>query len=163
VVNGRHEDARITEDHASCDELTLAAIPSAADLARRFTDAFLSKQDLDEILDAACLVTSELVTNAIKAASITEPPVCASDQDSMSLSFVVVRLRVSAPVLRIEVWDDDPRPPVPVLAGVLDESGRGLMLVAATAAAWGHCPFPGGKTVWAEIPIPVETACNALP
>jgi hypothetical protein len=161
-VNGSLEDARITEDHPSCAELALAVILSAASLARRFTEDFLRKQDLDEIADAACLITSELVTNAIKAAGTAEAPAGARNPDGMSLPRIVVRLRVPVPVLRIEVWDDDPRPPVPVLAGVLDESGRGLMLVAAMASAWGHTPSPGGKAVWAEIPIPAEATCSAL-
>lgn len=161
-MNGGIEDDRITGDRAFGDELTLAAIPSAAGLARRFTEAWLRKRDLDEIADAACLITSELVTNAINAAGTARASAGAGIPDGVTRARVVVRLRMPAPVLRIEVWDDDPRSPVPALAAALDESGRGLMLVAAMAAAWGHCLYSGRKLVWAEIPIPAETACGAL-
>ncbi|WP_189327549.1 ATP-binding protein, partial [Streptomyces flaveus] len=33
-----------------------------------------------------------------------------------------------------------------------DESGRGLLLIAALADRWGTEPYaPSGKTVWAEV------------
>ncbi|MER6108411.1 ATP-binding protein [Streptomyces hirsutus] len=65
--------------------------------------------------------------------------------------------------LRIEVTDArGERPPVPrpdVEAG--GESGRGLLLVASLADAWGCEPYPsGGKTVWAECGITVPRACG---
>lgn len=55
--------------------------------------------------------------------------------------------------LRIEVTDArGERRPVPAPAVDADgESGRGLLLVASLADAWGCEPYPpGGKTVWAE-------------
>jgi anti-sigma regulatory factor (Ser/Thr protein kinase) len=162
VVSGKLEDARPAEDHAICDEITLAPTPSAAGLARRFTEAFLSRHDLGEIAVAACLITSELVTNAIQAVGATRTPAGAAGPDEISPSVVVARLRVSARVLRIEIWDNDPRPPVPALPDALDEGGRGLMLVAALATAWGHHPSASGKAVWAEVPIHLETTCNML-
>ena len=67
-MSGILEDARPAEDLAICDEIALAPVPSAAGLARRFTEAFLSEHDLGEIAEPACLITSELVTNAIKVA-----------------------------------------------------------------------------------------------
>ena len=161
-MSGKLEDARPAEDHAICDEITLAPAPSAAGLARRFTEAFLSKHDLGEIAVAACLITSELVTNAIKATGATRAPADAADPDENNPSVVVARLRVSARVLRIEIWDNDPGLPVPALPDALDEGGRGLMLVAALATAWGHRPSAGGKAVWAEVPIHLETTCHML-
>ncbi|MCP9956389.1 ATP-binding protein [Streptomyces sudanensis] len=55
--------------------------------------------------------------------------------------------------LRIEVTDArGERRPVPAPAvDVGGESGRGLLLVASLADAWGCEPYPpGGKTVWAQ-------------
>lgn len=60
-------------------------------------------------------------------------------------------LTLSATTLRIEVTDArGDRPPAPAPPGDR-ESGRGLLLVASLADAWGCEPHhPGGKTVWAE-------------
>jgi anti-sigma regulatory factor (Ser/Thr protein kinase) len=149
-VNGTFRDTR-PEIDAFYDELQLASVPSAVASARRFTELSLRKQDLDEIIDDAQLIISELVTNAIKATGITATQ---ADYGSPDERPVIARLRVSSLVLRIEVWDRDIRPPVPALPDLLDESGRGLMLVAAIAAAWGHVPFADGKVTWAEIRIP---------
>lgn len=61
----------------------------------------------------------------------------------------------AARLLRVEVTDaaGDRSPPESTPApGPGDESGRGLLLVAALAERWGTEPyFPAGKTVWAEI------------
>ncbi|MCP9959639.1 ATP-binding protein [Streptomyces sudanensis] len=60
-------------------------------------------------------------------------------------------LTLTAGTLRIEVTDargDRLPAPTPDADG---ESGRGLLLVASLADAWGCEPHdPGGKTVWAE-------------
>ena len=87
----------------------------------------------------AQLMVSELVTNAVRHG---RPD-------------VVLSISVAADRLRIEVSDgsDD----MPVVAGdhpSLDRAtGRGLLIVAATAADWGVARTPGrpGKTVWAEL------------
>ncbi|WP_398938187.1 ATP-binding protein [Streptomyces sp. IB201691-2A2] len=58
-------------------------------------------------------------------------------------------------VLRMEVTDarGDRRPRIGDPAGDGEESGRGLLLVAAYADGWGVTdgPGPGCKTVWAEV------------
>ncbi|PZG99780.1 hypothetical protein C1I97_24025 [Streptomyces sp. NTH33] len=62
-------------------------------------------------------------------------------------------LTLTPTILRIEVTDArGERPPVPTPDPDADgESGRGLLLVASLADAWGCEPHrPGGKTVWAE-------------
>ncbi|WP_200261515.1 ATP-binding protein [Streptomyces sp. HSG2] len=66
-------------------------------------------------------------------------------------------LTLAGGTLRIEVTDArGDRLPEPASGGCGDEdrggeSGRGLLLVASLADAWGCEPHhPGGKTVWAE-------------
>ncbi|MFD6322235.1 ATP-binding protein [Streptomyces sp. NPDC058442] len=62
-------------------------------------------------------------------------------------------LALTSATLRIEVTDArGGRLPAPTPAADADgESGRGLLLVASLADAWGCEPYPpGGKTVWAE-------------
>ncbi|MGY0071293.1 ATP-binding protein [Streptomyces sp. QTS137] len=64
-------------------------------------------------------------------------------------------LTLTPAVLRIEVTDARgerlPAPPPDAGADSDGESGRGLLLVASLADAWGCEPHhPGGKTVWAQ-------------
>ncbi|WP_328767845.1 ATP-binding protein [Streptomyces sp. NBC_00286] len=69
-----------------------------------------------------------------------------------------VRLTEDERVLRIEVSDQrGDRLPVLGVPGGETEGGRGLLLVAGLAARWDvdlHSDGPG-KTVWAEVPLPV--------
>jgi anti-sigma regulatory factor (Ser/Thr protein kinase) len=157
-VNSRPARARAVGGGTTREELELVAIPSAVGLARRFTEACLRKRDLDEIADTASLVASELVTNSIRATGITQSPASYAGLHDEELARITVRLRISVSGLLIEVRDEDPRPPVPARPDALDEGGRGLMLVTALAAAWGHGPCPGGKVVWAEIAVPGRPA-----
>ena len=92
--------------------------------------------DLDRLDDAA-LVLSELVGNAVRY----------GDGD-----VVRVALHRVDEVLRVEVEDGSPQPPVPRQADDYDEGGRGLMIVDALSLRWGHEPRPDGKSVWVELP-----------
>lgn len=157
-MNDQPRRAHPDEDGAVSDKLELAAIPSAVSLTRRFTEAYLRKWRLDAMTDTADLVVSELVTNAITATGVTEAPADYADLRDVKLARVIIRLRLSASSLLIETWDSDSHPPVPARPGELDEGGRGLMLVSALTAAWGHYGSAGGKVVWAEIAIPSHLA-----
>jgi two-component sensor histidine kinase len=84
-------------------------------------------------VDAATLVVSELVTNAVRHAGTP----------------VSVRVRLLGSRVRLEVGDGDPRLPQPATG--TGESGRGLRLVTAVARAWGARPTSHGKVVWAEL------------
>jgi anti-sigma regulatory factor (Ser/Thr protein kinase) len=124
----------------------LAALPAAPSCARLHATAVLHEWDLGALTEPVALVTSELVTNAILAAS--ELPV----HVYVGLPTVHLRLLAEGHGVVIEVWDANPRPPAPRQATPDEESGRGLMLVDALCEQWGSETVPGwsGKVVWAR-------------
>lgn len=134
-------------------DLTLAAVPTAAGLARSFAKRCLSQWGLNRLLGDAELVTSELVTNAIHATGTSNPQPRWSELNNVSL--ITVRLAVTVDYLVIEVWDRDPRPPVLKDAAAVDEAGRGLFIVGVLCRRWDYFfPDSGGKAVWGELVIP---------
>ncbi|MFE3634316.1 SpoIIE family protein phosphatase [Streptomyces sp. NPDC059168] len=116
---------------------TVWRVPEAARHARRFTRRTLRTWGVSpDTVDAALLVVSELVTNALVH---TGGPV------RLDLSLVNHRLRLA-------VADTSPRSPVqPTSIGWEATGGRGILLVEAVSAAWGTVPVSGGKQVWAEL------------
>jgi anti-sigma regulatory factor (Ser/Thr protein kinase) len=115
--------------------LELEARPQSAADARRAVASLLGASDLDELVDTAVLLTSEVVTNAILHAR----------------SNVVVIIVVTPPIVRVEVSDDAERYPEMRRADEEATSGRGMTLVDALASAWGVQPANGGKCVWFEV------------
>ncbi|MEU0334310.1 SpoIIE family protein phosphatase [Streptomyces sp. NPDC006193] len=116
---------------------TVWRVPEAVRHARRFTRRTLRDWGLSrDTVDAALLVVSELVTNAL---------VHTGGQVRLDLSLVNHRLRVA-------VADSSPRSPVkPAGIGWEATGGRGILLVEAVSAAWGTIPVSGGKQVWADL------------
>ena len=107
--------------------------------ARAFITRTLAAADRGQRVDsdAATLLTSELVTNAIMHT--------ASGATGGSVTIVVVD--VPDGVL-IEVTDDG-SPGTPVVKGDLfAANGHGLYLVQQLAAQWGYLRNPAGTTVW---------------
>ncbi|MGV9760324.1 SpoIIE family protein phosphatase [Streptomyces tricolor] len=116
---------------------TVWRVPEAVRHARRFTRRTLRAWGVSpDTLDAALLVVSELVTNAL---------VHTGGQVRLDLSLVNHRLRLA-------VADSSPRSPVkPTSIGWEATGGRGILLVEAVSAAWGTVPVSGGKQVWADL------------
>ncbi|MEU2270908.1 SpoIIE family protein phosphatase, partial [Streptomyces olindensis] len=115
---------------------TVWRVPQAVGHARRFARRTLRAWDVTEDVDAALLVVSELVTNAL---------VHTDGRVRMDLTLVSDRLRIA-------VADASPRSPVrPTSIGWEATGGRGILLVEALAATWGTLPVSGGKQVWAEL------------
>lgn len=85
----------------------------------------------------ACIVTSELVANAIRH----------SEGD------VRVRFRVSDDNVHIEVRDDGLGEPEVLDPDPSCEVGRGLLIVSNLAESWGWEPVDGGKAVWADLAL----------
>ena len=108
-------------------------------------------------------MTSELVTNAVNATGTTNPRPRWSELRNLAL--ITIRLVVTVDSLVIEVWDRDPRPPVPQQPEQADETGRGLLIVGSLCRRW-HYFFPesGGKAVWGELVIPAhDLMASGLP
>ncbi|MEU6119400.1 PAS domain S-box protein [Streptomyces sp. NPDC047117] len=116
----------------------LPATPSAVSDGRAFLASALSRWGRTEAADEACLLVSELLTNAIRHG---EGP-------------LLLRLRMSRSELTAEVSDRSPRRPRLRLAGTDEESGRGLFLVDALADSWGTHPTDDGKTIWFTLRLP---------
>ncbi|MGY0023226.1 ATP-binding protein [Streptomyces sp. cg35] len=134
----------------------LAPHPGSAAQARRMTRTHLSRWGAcEDTCDAAALVVSELVTNAIVHTA------------SRRIHCELRELRDDAGErVRIAVRDEgcisgDTRP-----AGRIapeEEHGRGLLLVAAVSTAWGAQETGPGLLVWAELPRDAEAVTGPGP
>lgn len=115
--------------------VALRPVPASAGLARHFVSSTLTGWDLEELVDTASLLVSELVTNAILHAR----------------SDVTVTVLAERDGVRVEVADDDSGAPTLRHAPASATTGRGLALVDACAGAWGVEPHPPGKSVWFDL------------
>ncbi|MEV0524553.1 ATP-binding protein [Streptomyces sp. NPDC050439] len=136
-------DAWVESGSELCVSFALAPRPGSAAQARRMANAQLLGWDIGEdCRDAAALVVSELVTNAIVHTASHR---------------IVCELCTKPGSLRIAVRDDGYGSGVPRPAhegpDTDEEHGRGLLLVEAVSNAWGvRDEGPGaGLTVWAEL------------
>jgi len=125
----------------------LAALPSAVPWARRVLRHMLREWQLESMSDAALLLVSELVTNAVQA---SQASACL---DHPTHQMVSLTLELSDTSLLMKVWDANPGLPVLCETDVTGERGRGLLLVDFLADAWGHHDVGQGKVVWCEVGI----------
>ncbi|MFJ9006740.1 ATP-binding protein [Streptomyces canus] len=131
----------VIDTEGDCAAWTFPADPGAVRAARTAVRNRLSAWNLDGLADVAALLVSELVTNALRHA--TGP-----------IGVRLVHPDAADGVLLVEVSDPLPDPPRERVAGLEDESGRGLQLVAHAARRWGTRPGATGKTVWFELSVP---------
>ncbi|MFF9408615.1 SpoIIE family protein phosphatase [Streptomyces anandii] len=118
---------------------TLSSHPRAVAEARRAVAARLTAWGLEGLVDAARLVVSELVTNAVR-------------YGTGSLELRLIREQA----LTCEVTDESSTAPQLRRALVSDEGGRGLFITAQLTERWGVRPARRGKTVWAELRTPAD-------
>ncbi len=122
-------------DHAVTWQLPFEA--ASVKQARRLAADQLDAWHLGGAAFVTELVVSELVTNAIRYG---EPP-------------IQLRL-IRDGALICEVFDSSSTTPHMRRARVLDEGGRGLLLVAQLTQRWGTRPTPTGKAIWCEQTLP---------
>lgn len=111
-------------------------VPASAPAVRRFLRGVLAGLDGHLDVDAALLLTTELVGNAVLHTSVSDFEVSVS---------------LSPGVVRIGVHDDDPAQPVFRPPDLLATDGRGLPLVQSMSEAWGIDDRAGGKLVWFDL------------
>ena len=117
----------------------LTAGPAAAAHARHQVRAAIDAWHIPADPDVAVLLTSELVTNAIR------------HQPGQTVTLTITATRGQ---LRVDVHDTSRSLPAPANAPPDAEAGRGLMLVASLSADWGYRRTPAGKAVYFTLAFP---------
>ncbi|ACU73394.1 putative anti-sigma regulatory factor, serine/threonine protein kinase [Catenulispora acidiphila DSM 44928] len=118
--------------------LVLPPQASAPQLARDFVVETVSAWQLQESEEAVALITSELVTNAVRHAG-TE---------------VTVRIRKDASEITIDVADGvADRVPRVSSSDASIPGGVGLLIVGRLAESWGVERRRNGKSVWVRLAL----------
>ena len=113
--------------------ISLTAGPAAAGAARRQVRAAIYNWNVPVDPPTAELLTSELVTNAVR-----------NEADPT----VMLDVTCSAARLRVDVHDTSRAMPAPAEAPADAETGRGLIIVGTLADEWGFYATPDGKAVY---------------
>lgn len=115
--------------------LTLPADVRSVGRAREMMREVLKAASAHELLDAAEVAISEVVTNAVvHAGTEIEVRICAAER-----------------ALRVEVDDRSRRLPVLRTWSTTAGTGRGMHILGESTDRWDVDPAPHGKTVWFEI------------
>jgi anti-sigma regulatory factor (Ser/Thr protein kinase) len=123
--------------------LELGALPGAVPCARLHARQVLWEWRLSDLNEAAELVVSELVTNAVQASVEAARPGL-DDSEPARVPAVWLWLTSDGRQVVVEVGDGSPRPPVPADPERDEEGGRGLLLVETLSQAWGYY-FPADE------------------
>jgi len=128
----------------------LPALPSSVGAARRLVRGALPQAGFDDLVEAAELVVSEAVTNAVV-------------HTGTSIDVTVMFTGAGA---RLEVRDGSKHHPTPRDYAATAGTGRGLLLIDGLTTSWGTVPHSDGKTVWFELdahPADPPFGAGALP
>jgi len=142
ALNGGDSCVPQADTEALREVFELTANRTSAAEARRRTLAWLLRHSIEpEAAEAAVLIISELVANAVVHSGS---------------SVISCTLRLGGGLLHIEVTDQGAGQGEPAVRepSADDVSGRGLLLVSALSKGWGVSPaLPSGLTVWAIVPL----------
>jgi anti-sigma regulatory factor (Ser/Thr protein kinase) len=135
--------------------LTIPGRPEQVGLARAFVAKTLASKQVKADADAATLLTSEIVTNAIQHTQ--------SGLEGGTVTVVVIGV---AHGVLVEIIDDGSAGAPIVKGDLYAAEGHGLFLVQQLAAEWGYLKDSAGTTVWFHLPTaeePQQTAVQASP
>jgi anti-sigma regulatory factor (Ser/Thr protein kinase) len=119
-----------------------------AEARRRVRDAILSWRVCVD-LDAALLLTSELVTNAVR------------HEAGQGARSVMLAIASSRGRLRVDVHDTSCSLPAVAEVPADAETGRGLLLVETLSDEWGFYRTPTGKAVYFTLAFEADEADEA--
>ena len=122
---------------------------AAAEARRRVRDAIWSWQ-VPVDLDAALLLTSELVTNAVR------------HEAGQRAQAVVLAIACSRGRLRVDVHDTSRSLPAVAEVSADAETGRGLLLVETLSDEWGCYRTPAGKAVYFTLAFETGNTGNTV-
>ena len=121
--------------------LTIPGRPEQVATARAFVARTLTSHQVGADYDAATLLTSEIVTNAIQHTK--------SGVDGGTVTIVVIGVLHG---VLVEIIDDGSAGTPIVKGDLYAAEGHGLFLVQHLAAQWGYLRDPAGTTVWFHLP-----------
>lgn len=122
-------------DHPRSYRMRLPPRPASVGRARRLVRRGLSRAGRADLAEAAELLVSEVVTNALVHAGTP----------------IDVALSMDADGVRVEVADGSPHLPARRSYGPNAGTGRGLMMLENLVDDWGVVPERWGKTVWFQL------------
>ncbi|HUZ24052.1 MAG TPA: ATP-binding protein [Streptosporangiaceae bacterium] len=122
--------------------------PGSISAARKFAAMTMQRWGVADREADVAVVVSELLSNAVRHALPLAP-----DPPDRPIRLGLLHW---GPSIMCAVADPSEQAPVPREPRWLEESGRGLHVIASLSDQWGTCPAPGqpGKVVWATFRTP---------
>jgi anti-sigma regulatory factor (Ser/Thr protein kinase) len=134
----------VAAQHLRTLRVSLPAHPASAAIARRRVKAVIRAWDLDIDAYVGALLTSELVTNALRHGL----------RENETIQLVITS---ADNWMRVYVYDSSRSEPVPLHAPLDAEAGRGLTLLDHLSGNWGFQQTAAGKAVYFTLEADEET------
>ena len=144
----RPAERHVRHERHGC-RVRLATGPAAAAEARRRVRAAIASWQVPVDQDAALLLTSELVTNAVR------------HESGQGAQAVMLVISCSRGRLRVDVHDTSRSLPAVADVPADAETGRGLLLVETLSDEWGYYRTSAGKAVYFTLVFQADQADQA--
>ncbi|WP_329315781.1 ATP-binding protein [Streptomyces sp. NBC_01262] len=140
----RSASLRTSVDRPDSFIVSCTSTPERVAQLRRICAAHLRLWGIDDCIETATLLLSELVTNAVRYGDADEFTLCVSHGKGQ---------------VRIDVRDGAPARPQVRRPGPEEESGRGMLIVDALSEDWGTSQ--DGTRTWCTITVPAPFRASA--